>query len=193
MEACHILEDIDMTTEQSGAAPSNSLEDRIRRLEDIEEIRRLKVRYFEACDGGFGGLASHIPEEIADTFAVDGEWDGGPFGKRVGRQAIREFYDDVPQFFAYTMLSEPVIDVDGDRAIGRWNLMVYSDRGGVSRVTGGTHHDEYVRTPEGWRIALSRFEGAVNLVSELPWNAARSSPKSIADLLVRPVDPPDGT
>ena len=49
-------------------------EARIRRLEDIEAIRRRKVQYFDACDGGFGGIASHEPEAIAATFAEDGTW-----------------------------------------------------------------------------------------------------------------------
>ena len=157
---------------------SDSCEERLRRLEDIEEIKRLKVRYFEACDGGFGGIRSHIPEEIADTFTADGEWDGGPHGKRAGRQAIREHYEAVPQCFAYTMLSEPVIDVVGDRATGRWNLLVYRSRDGVWRLTGGTHHDEYARTSEGWLIARTRFVSAVELVSETPWNTAGSASKS---------------
>ncbi len=157
-----------MTPGLRDAGPS--AEERLRRLEDIEEIRRLKVRYFEACDGGFGGAQSHVPDEIAGTFTVDGVWDGGPYGARAGRQAIGDFYQQVPQCFAYTMLSEPVIDVDGDRATGRWNLLVYSSHGDQSTLTGGTHHDEYSRTSEGWRIARTRFVSAVNQQSRQPWN-----------------------
>lgn len=150
---------------------AESLEDRVRRLEDVEEIRRLKLQYFDACDGGFGGLRSHPPEEIAATFAPDGEWDGGPYGKRVGRADIADFYKAVPPCFAFTLLSEPAIDLDGDRGTGRWNLMVYSDVAGTARMTGGTHHDEYVRTPEGWRIARTRYVSAVDVISPGPWSA----------------------
>jgi SnoaL-like domain len=165
-----------MTPKRTGTPPS--LEDRVRGLEDVEEIRRLKVRYFEACDGGFGGVPSHVPEEISNTFTVDGVWDGGPHGSRVGRQAIGEFYRQVPQCFAYTMLSEPTIEVDGDRAIGRWNLLVYSTHGDRSILTGGTHHDEYVRTSEGWRIARTRFVSAVQMRSTEPWSTPAPAPEA---------------
>jgi hypothetical protein len=150
---------------------SEELEARVRRLEDVEEIRRLKVRYFEACDGGFGGARSHVPDEIAGTFAEDGVWDGGSYGRRAGRAAIAGFYEDTAQVLAFTVLSEPAIDVDGDRGTGRWNVLVYSQsevRGAV--LVGGVHHDEYVRTADGWRIAHTRFERALASASPVPWS-----------------------
>ena len=103
------------------------IEARIRRLEDVEEIRRLKVRYFDACDGGFADHTSHVPEEIAACFADDGAWDGGPYGTRTGPAAIADFYRDKAHGLAFTVLSEPTVDVDGDRATGRWNVVVYSE------------------------------------------------------------------
>src|SRR5262249_19263482 len=131
--------------------------------EDIEEIKQLKIRYFEACDGGFGGMPTHEPDAIAEVFTEDGVWDGGTLGMCAGRDAIRARYEQVPQGFAYTMLSSPKIDVDGDRATGRWHLMVYATSAGTgpSKLTGGEHRDEYVRTPEGWRIARTTFVSAV--------------------------------
>jgi hypothetical protein len=151
------------------ALMSDSADRRLRRLEDIEEIRRLKLRYFDACDGGFDGIPSHVPDQIAGTFAEDGEWDGGPFGKRAGPDAIADFYREVPQALAFTVLSEPAIDIDGDRATGRWNLIVYSQHGDAARLTGGVHHDEYVRTPGGWRIARTRYASAIRMTSPSPW------------------------
>jgi hypothetical protein len=147
----------------------DDFDSRLRRLEDIEEIKRLKLGYFDACDGGFDGIPSHVPEEIAGTFSAGGEWDGGPFGKRVGPGAIADFYREVPQTFAFTLLSEPAIDVHGDRGTGRWNLVVYSQHGETARLTGGVHHDEYVRTTGGWRIARTRFASAIQMVSPGPW------------------------
>ena len=146
------------------------IDGRLRRLEDIEEIRRLKVRYFEACDGGFDAIPSHVPEDIAGTFAAEGEWDGGPFGKRVGPGAIADFYREVPQTLAFTVLSEPTIDVYGDRGTGRWNLIVYSQHGDTARLTGGVHHDEYVRTVDGWRIARTRYASAIQMISPNAWS-----------------------
>ena len=152
---------------------NGDLEARLRRQEDIEQIRRLKVQYFEACDGGFGGIRSHVPEEIAATFAEDGLWDGGPYGHLRGRAAVAEFYRKVPQMLAFTVLSEPVIDIEGDRATGRWNVLVYSASGpDASQLTGGVHHDQYVRTDEGWKIAHTRFVSAIASRSSVPLNSA---------------------
>jgi hypothetical protein len=140
-------------------------EARLRRLEDIEEIRRLKLEYFEACDGGFGGIPSHVPEEIARTFAEDGAWDGGLLGELTGRAAITEHYRARPQCLAFTLLSEPAIEVDGDEATGRWNMVVcleYRNADGPeARLFAGVHHDRYVRTDEGWKIAHTRFVPAI--------------------------------
>jgi hypothetical protein len=146
------------------------LEQRLHYFEDLDAIRRLKTRYFEACDGGYGGVASHRPTEIARTFAENGRWDGGPFGVLDGRQAITDFYEKTPQMLAFTVLSEPIIEIDGDQATGRWNLLVYSEHAGTARLTGGTHHDEYVRTAEGWRIRYTRYQGAIHSTSPVRWS-----------------------
>jgi hypothetical protein len=149
------------------------LEARLQRQEDLEQIRRLKVAYFEACDGGFGEARSHVPEEIASTFTEDGVWDGGPYGLVRGRTALAAFYRNVPQMLAFTILSEPTIDIEGDKATGRWNVLVYSssEAEGPSLV-GGVHHDHYVRTEDGWKIARTRFVRAIACRSTIPWNAA---------------------
>jgi hypothetical protein len=159
------------------------LEARIRRLEDVDAIRRLKVQYFDACDGGFADHTSHVPEEISACFADDGAWDGGPYGTRSGPAAIADFYRDKSHGLAFTVLSEPTIDVDGDRATGRWNVVVYSEFAPSGSVlVGGIHHDEYVRTPGGWRIAHTRFERALAHRAAAPWNATTTglteSPRS---------------
>lgn len=152
---------------------NGDLEARLQRQEDIEQIRRLKVQYFDACDGGFGGARSHVPEEIASTFAKDGVWDGGPYGLLRGRAAVADFYRKVPQMLAFTVLSEPVIDVEGNKATGRWNVLVYSAfEAGGSLLTGGVHHDQYVRAEEGWKIAHTRFVSAIASRSAVPWNGA---------------------
>jgi hypothetical protein len=63
------------------------LEQRLRRLEDIEEIKKLKARYCEACDRGWDGRASHDLEKIVALFTEDAVWDGGVYGRREGRSA----------------------------------------------------------------------------------------------------------
>ena len=54
---------------------------RLKRLEDVEAIERLKTMYCFHCDDGFD------PEAIAALFCEDGVWDGG--SRVEGRGPIR--------------------------------------------------------------------------------------------------------
>ena len=63
-----------------------SLEERIQRLEDIEAIKQLKAEYCAYCDDGYN------PDGIANLYTEDAVWDGGPFGRYEGRDAIRKLH-----------------------------------------------------------------------------------------------------
>jgi hypothetical protein len=54
-----------------------TLEERIRRLEDIQAIRELKARYCDICD------ADHDADRIVELFTADGVWEsvGGTHGR----------------------------------------------------------------------------------------------------------------
>lgn len=145
----------------------------IRELSDIEEIKKLKARYIAACDGGWGGFPSHDTEEIVGLFTVDCEWDGGDFGNRQGREALRDYYraikpEDNPS--AFHILTSPVIEIDGDEATGDWHLtIILTLRDGTSMLLGGVFNDRYRRTQEGWRIHSSHFTRAVTGQYQNPW------------------------
>ena len=63
----------------------STLEEKIQRLTDIEDIKQLKFRYAAYCD------QKYDEDGIASCFAEDGVWDGGEnFGVFRGREAIRE-------------------------------------------------------------------------------------------------------
>lgn len=60
---------------------------RVQRLEDIEDIKKLKAGYCAACDRGYQA------DEIAELFTVDGIWDGGKtFGVCRSREEIRRHF-----------------------------------------------------------------------------------------------------
>ena len=82
-----------------------TIEARIQRLEDIEEIRRLKIEYARVVDR-YGK-----PDEFAALFAEDGVMDIGPLGGLIkGRAAIRNIGQVVGKtltFFLHYMMGRP--------------------------------------------------------------------------------------
>jgi hypothetical protein len=129
------------------------LEERIRVLEDIESIRKLKARYCAGCDD------DHNPESLAALWAEDGSWEATGMGKWEGRAKVKEFMTSMRtsgriRNSAHNVFN-PIIDVDGDRATGHWRLlMLYTGNtsdGGVQyfRII-GWYREEYVRVNGTW-------------------------------------------
>ncbi len=103
---------------KSGA---DTLLDRLQRLEDIEAIGRLRYRYCEYCDQGF------MAEEIAALFTPEGVWEAsGDYGRQVGRVAIAKFFKSVSVEIKFSVHSctNPIIDIDGDKASARWRAVI---------------------------------------------------------------------
>ncbi len=93
------------------------LERRVRVLEDVEAIKQLKARYCDRCDDG-----PYDADGVAELFTEDAVWEGEGFGRFVGRDAIRDFFRTGRSVFSFTIhqATNPIIEVDGDRARGRW-------------------------------------------------------------------------
>jgi len=142
-----------------------TLEAQVRRLEDLEEIRRLKHTYALLVDRMPLQHTAADEEALVDLFTADAVAD---FGARVGvfsgQPAIRAFYTQaLPGQRSWFMhyLANPVIDVDGDRAHAQWMVTALTQGKGqppapATQVT-GRYIDNYVRTAAGWRIARQRF------------------------------------
>lgn len=143
----------------------SELESIVRELRDIEEIKKLKARYIDACDGGWGGRIAHDPETIPELFTRDCVWDGGVYGNRQGREALRDYYrqnKEGDRSSVFHLLTSPVIEVSGNGARGEWHLTILLKMNdGSSMLICGTFDDEYHRTEEGWRIHRSRFTRAL--------------------------------
>ena len=145
-----------------------ALEQRIQVLEDIEAIRKLKARYCYFCD------ASYDAEGIAQCFVEDGVWDGGNFGKFEGRAAIRDFFaNTAPNLLCFAMhqVMNPLIEVNGDKATGRWYIFepVTFVRGTQPGWIAGRYEDDYVKVGGEWKYKRLRFFQYLSTAFDKPW------------------------
>jgi len=132
--------------------PDDDTAARLRRVEDVEQIRRLTQQYRRLLDArdlaGYGAL-----------FAADGEWLGGTgYGKSpAGITAMLE--DRLPAPApggpsAWHLVAEPEVWLDGDRAAGE-AIWAWVGRGdGTAPVLRllGAYGDSYVREAGQWRF-----------------------------------------
>jgi hypothetical protein len=136
---------------------AGDLESRIRRLEDIEGIRTLKYRYASYCDDDYDAA------KLAPLFTEDAVWDGGTaLGRFEGREAIRKFFMSCAKVvpFAIHQVTNPVIDVEGDRATGRWYLwepLVFAT-GNQGFWMAARYDDRYVRADGAWLFENVKIE-----------------------------------
>jgi len=132
---------------------------RLRRLEDLEEIRNLFIDYGYYLDHGkFADYAS--------LFAEDAELLLGPMGRAKGPAAIEEMMQrtlGARVGTSYHVIANPIIRLDGDRATTNvsWVVVVMGKEGKPALPMIGHHADIVVRTAEGWKFA--RREGHVDL------------------------------
>lgn len=145
----------------------------VRWLADVEAIRQLKHRYCGLCDDGYDA------DPLAELFTEDAVWDGGPIGVHSGREAIRRFFQGSPARvpFALHMVTNPIIEVDGDSATGRWYLwepLVYAlPHGDQAWWMSARYDDRYRRTADGWKFERVTITMKMLAPYEKGWGGAR--------------------
>lgn len=123
-----------------------SLEDRVRALEDWEEIRELTARYCHA-------VAAADAAGIVDLFCEDGAF---RMGERTtqGRAALEKFYAAVAGQPPIPFIQNHVIDaLAGDEARGRCSVEIRMVRGNESITAAGWYDDRYRRVGGRWKFA----------------------------------------
>jgi len=144
-----------------------TLEQRIQRLEDIEAIKKLQATYGHYCDKGWNDKSMNC-KEVALLFTEDAIWEipnMGVFSK--GRAEITQLFeamDAATPFFMHSF-SNPIIDVDGDKAKAKWLLFVGGETDKKTTLTYGSYENEYVRTTQGWLISSIRLHVAYLVTS----------------------------
>jgi hypothetical protein len=146
-------------------AKVKALENQLRTLQDIEEIKKLQSAY--------GYYLEHwMAKEVIDCFA-DGPdtvlqlWVGTFQGKEGVRRYFSTFFGNPeeisPEFMHQVMQLSPIIDVDpdGKTAKGRWygwgSVAVPSGGGVTQSYMSGIYEMDYVKVDGKWRIKTLRF------------------------------------
>jgi 3-phenylpropionate/cinnamic acid dioxygenase small subunit len=136
-------------------ADIETLAARLGRLEDIEEIRALFLRYADCLDANdFAGYAG--------LFASDGEL-LAQLGAAVGPAAIQALLEErlgtaiaKARAVSFHVISNPVIEVDGDRATARvlWSYLTQRAEDPHPILIQAGHYTDDLRRENGrWKIA----------------------------------------
>lgn len=171
-----------------------TIDERIRRLEDIEAIRHLKARYAEYADEKYTDDHRRKPQDELDRigrlqaglFTEDAVWDGGEhFGVCEGRGAIYAFVRKGGWSFAMHYFLNPRIDVDGDTARARWMLWQVCTlvEGDTPCWMSAIEDDEYRRTPDGWLMSRMTFRLKFMTRFDVPWSQVRNLPFPVQQAL----------
>lgn len=160
------------------AEPAASVENRLRQLEDREQIRALIIGYGRTLDRRdfttFAGLFA----------AQGGQWVGG-FGTATGRAEIRKMMEERigtgaggSNFHVFTNES---ITLDGDRAAGltKWLFVTQGADNRPALVYLGHYDDTFVREPDGWKIQRRVVYG--DIPSQDPLAAATQDGRGIVE------------
>jgi uncharacterized protein (TIGR02246 family) len=130
-----------------------TVEERLRRLEDLDEIRRLFQEYRRALDG-------RDLDAYTRLFTEDGEFVTNT-GTHVGRPAIREMLEELlggarpgAQGGSFHLVANEVVDLDGDRASAEstWAFVVRGEGGTPVLRMLGRYRDVLRREGGTWRF-----------------------------------------
>ena len=138
------------------------LEARIARMEDLDEIKRLKALYCDICDDG------HDPDRIIGIFTEDCVWEIDGVARAQGQAELRalfeRFRDEVS--FSQHQVMNPLIEIDGDRAHGTWYFFApftFSENN-QARWLAARYEDDYVKLAGSWKIR--RLRGVVRMATD---------------------------
>ena len=114
--------------------------DDVRRIADLLEIHALCSRYMLLC-------SQFVNDRWLEVFTPYTTYH--EFGSEYTLERFPALLEAAPrgQFIG----NMPVVELDGERATGKQHFVFIDQATHAMRL--GWYNDEYVRTPDGWRIA----------------------------------------
>jgi hypothetical protein len=133
-------------------------DDRIRKLEDIEAVRKLKVAYTHRLDAkDWKGLMELFTRKCSADY--------GPFGRYEARSELEHFFNvTYPQGVGFTMhrvMNGDIEITSKNKATSRWYLeLAFSSEapeGSRAMWCSGVYIDSYVKKKGVWKIKRIEF------------------------------------
>ena len=139
-------------------------------LASVEEIKRLKHRYFRTLDlKDWDTFRDCLATDVRASYGTQAMGEPLHFDNR---EAVVEFMSTNlgPGVITMHVASHPEIEVDGDSATGSWafeDTVIVPDFK-VSIRGAGYYRDTYRRDPDGaWRIASTEYERIYEAMTSL--------------------------
>jgi hypothetical protein len=159
---------MEATTSRKGSSSSQrsesieSLAARVQRLEDIEAINHLLVRYAQGSD------KHNDPDIMVPLFTEDAVFDvGSGYGTYVGQEAIRKFLEGALNIIKWSLhyMISPLIEVAEDGRTAKvfcylWEIANMPNRDSELEpvLIGGTYDNDAVKLASGeWKFSVVRL------------------------------------
>jgi len=132
-------------------SPGRSIEERLQRIEDLEEIRGLRMQYHDCIND------DRFPE-AARLFTDDAYVEYQGVGSATGKDEIHRLFVRLRD--AVTLIkqfvSNHMVTIEGDEASGIAYLDARYAQDGKSIIAAVKFVESYRRTPDGWKISNMR-------------------------------------
>lgn len=160
----------------------SELEARLRGVEDLAAIGRLKARYGQLVDARYTRRGPKPREEIepiarqaAELFSEDAVWDGGAgLGVCKGREEIYQRLVEPTLQFSWHFFLKPNLEVSGDEARGSWDIFSpCTTADGRPMWMTGVEHDEYRRVDGFWLHQSMRLDLVFMAPYDTGWAPSR--------------------
>jgi len=154
------------------------LQGRLRVMEDIESIRKLKATYCYLCDSGLDKVENR--DELVSHFTQTARLDFGmgPESQFQGTEGLKTFFGEMVPLgvsFSMHMVHNPIIEVQGDTATGKWYFeapVVNKLENSRAEWYAGTYYEEYVRENGEWKFDSIRVDWTYRVPYDEGWAGA---------------------
>ena len=163
----------------------SGLETRLEAAEAVQAIHKLKARYASLVDSRYtragpkdAADVARAADQITALFSEDAVWDGGEdLGLWKGREEIRKRFLEPTLRFTLHYFVKPCIDVDGNRARGRWDILApITFANGKPGWMAGAEDDEYARVDGLWLHSRMKLSVVFMGPEMRGWDRTREDP-----------------